>query len=133
MTRLTMSSVTNLVFKHRFIREGTAVFVPPYAMHRNSRYFYPKPDDFWPERWYSKSEDVILNRLAYIPFSIGPANCIGKSLALSELRYITAMLVYHFDFWFEDGYNPVQWERDLLDQVLMATGKLPVKMKLRKI
>lgn len=116
-----------------FLPEETAVFVPPYAIHRDPRYFYPKPDEFWPERWYTRSSEVVLNRLAYIPFSHGPANCIGKSLALSELRYITAMLVYNFDFWFEDGYDPSQWTRDMKDHVLIVTGKLPVKMKQREL
>lgn len=118
----------------RFIREGTAVCVPPYVMHRDPRYFYPKTDEFWPERWLiQNNDDIILNRAAFIPFSYGPANCAGKTLAISELRYITAMLVYNFEFEFEDGYDPSLWSSDIMDKFVMVVGKLPLKFRQRSI
>lgn len=106
--------------------------VPPHVLHRDGRYFSPNPDQFWPERWYTQSDKIILDRSAFIPFSYGPANCAARSLAMSELRYITAILAYNFDFWFEDGYDPDQWERDLKDQFVTVKGKLPVRMKQRE-
>ncbi|THH05653.1 hypothetical protein EW145_g4639 [Phellinidium pouzarii] len=39
----------------RFIPEGTAVVIPPYVISRDSRYFSPAPDSFWPERWLHPS------------------------------------------------------------------------------
>lgn len=120
-------------FVYRFIPEGTAVTISPYVMHRDSRYFSPNPDQFLPERWYHTSDKIITNRSAFIPFSYGPAGCVGKTLAMSELRYITAMLVYNFDFWFEDGYNPAQWDRDLVDYYVLIRGKLAVKLKPRNL
>ena len=38
-----------------FIPEGTGVIVPPYCLHRDSRYFSPYPDSFIPERWLNSS------------------------------------------------------------------------------
>ncbi|GJJ06920.1 hypothetical protein Clacol_001116 [Clathrus columnatus] len=117
-----------------FIPEGTAVVVPPYVMHRDSRYFSPDPDRFWPERWYTQNNNNIkLDRSAYIPFSYGPAGCVGKSLAILELRYMTAILVYNFDLSFEDGYNPEQWNKDMVDRFITIKGSLPVKVKQRHI
>jgi len=114
-----------------FIPEGTAVDIPLYTLHRDPRYFFPDPERFWPERWISQDPKVILNRSAFIPFSFGPANCVGKPLALMELRFLTASLVHKFNMSFEDNYNPDQWERDLKDRFVLAKGKLPIKISLR--
>lgn len=35
---------------------------------------------------------------AWAPFSMGPFGCIGKNLALMELRTVTTRLVNKFDF-----------------------------------
>lgn len=133
-TTFDLAYVVNQNQFYRFIPEGTAVRIPPYLIHRDARYFHPKPEEFWPERWFTQSQssqNITTNRLAFLPFSYGPANCVGKTLALSELRYITAMLIYHFEFWFEDGYDPCQWVRELSDQFILVVGKLPTKMKQR--
>lgn len=62
---------------------------------------------------------------------MGPASCAGKPLAWSQLRYITALLIYNFDFLFGKEYNPSQWEEDLLDKFMIVKGSLPVQMKVR--
>jgi cytochrome P450 len=51
-----------------------------------------RPDDFIPERWYSRPE-LIKDQRAFAPFSTGPRQCTGKALAYAELRYVAAMLV----------------------------------------
>ncbi|TFK37559.1 high nitrogen upregulated cytochrome P450 monooxygenase 2 [Crucibulum laeve] len=116
-----------------FITEGTAVQVPPYTIHRDSRYFSPNPEKFWPERWISKDRDIILDKGAFIPFSAGPADCAGKRLAIVEMRYVVAMLVKNFDMAFDDGYDPAQWEKDLVDRFVFSKGKLPVKVVKRGV
>lgn len=68
---------------------------------------------------------------AFIPFSYGPENCAGKTLAIAELRIITALIMRHFDMRFEDGYDPADWERDLEDWYVFAVGKVPVQLTLR--
>jgi cytochrome P450 len=115
----------------RIITEGTAIQVPPYALHRDPRYFFPNPDKFWPDRWLKKDSNIILERNAFIPFSIGSANCVGKPLAMMELRLVTCLLVKTFELSFEDGYDPSRWEDELQDRLVMVKGKLPVKLKMR--
>ncbi|KAF8816493.1 cytochrome P450 [Phlegmacium glaucopus] len=113
------------------ITEGTAILVPPYAIHRDPRYFFPHPDKFWPDRWLKKDFNIILERNAFIPFSTGSANCPGKPLAMMELRLVTCLLVKTFELSFDDGYDPSLWEEELLDRFVMLKGKLPVKLKAR--
>ncbi|KXN90423.1 Cytochrome P450 67 [Leucoagaricus sp. SymC.cos] len=129
--------------KSMFIPEGTSIVVSPYAMHRDPRYFSPRPNDFWPDRWLhspnegsstaSREEPFILSRDAFIPFSTGPANCAGKPLALIELRLVIANVVRRFEIAFDDGYDPRQWERELRDRFVMVKGELKTALKLQKI
>lgn len=57
---------------------------------------YAHPEDFLPERWSSQPE-LVRNKEAFAPFSTGPYNCIGKNVALMELRTLTAHLIRQFD------------------------------------
>ncbi|KIJ55027.1 hypothetical protein M422DRAFT_24886 [Sphaerobolus stellatus SS14] len=115
-----------------FIPEGTGVTIAPYALHRHPRYFSPRTEEFWPDRWIKESNDIVLEKDAFIPFSTGPANCVGKPLAQLELRYVLALLIKRFEFSFDEGYDPKEFENSLLDFYVLAKGKLPVKLKVRK-
>ncbi|KAI5120330.1 hypothetical protein M0805_000390 [Coniferiporia weirii] len=124
---------------HHVISEGTAVNLPPYVYHRDPRYFFPKPDEFWPDRWLrnttSASEkgasEVINNVAAFIPFSHGPANCAGKMLALTEIRCVTALLLQRFEMRFAEGYDVRRWNEDMEDSFVLTVGPLPVVLSVR--
>lgn len=111
--------------------------VAPYCLNRNPTHFYPRTDEFWPERWYgadynSKVPGYVLDTNAMISFSYGPAGCAGKPMALLELRYMITTLVRKFEMEFAPGYDPEQWDRDLKDRFNMVKGALPVQLSLRK-
>ncbi|KAL5514533.1 hypothetical protein ACEPAG_1849 [Sanghuangporus baumii] len=116
----------------RFIPESTAVYVPPYALHRDPRYFSPFPDSFIPERWIDNNIKFTTNTSAFIPFSTGPSNCIGKNLAMLEMRMVVAAIVQKFDVRFAVDYDPRKWEEELQDFMAMNVGKLPVALNLRQ-
>lgn len=71
------------------------VFISPYANHRNPHYF-PKPDEFDPERFSAENEKDIPKH-AYIPFGSGPRVCIGQSFAMMEAKLILATFLNRFD------------------------------------
>nr|QFQ50475.1 P450 monooxygenase [Aspergillus pachycristatus] len=75
---------------------GTSVAVQQFAACRSPTNFH-RPDEFIPERWERKGEFVNDRREASQPFSIGPRNCIGRQLALAEMRLILVHLLWHFD------------------------------------
>lgn len=123
-----------------FLSENTAVNTPPYVYHHDKRYFYPLTDTFWPDRWLQDSKkseksradgSFIHNVAAFIPFSAGFANCVGKTLALAELRMVVALLVQRFDMSFAEGYDPRRWESEIQDLFGSKLGELPVVLKLR--
>ncbi|CCM00869.1 uncharacterized protein FIBRA_02915 [Fibroporia radiculosa] len=115
-----------------FLPEGTAVYASPYVYHRDPRYFFPDPDRFCPERWLSKGEPgAVLNTSAYFPWSLGPANCVGKPVAQLEMRTVLANLIQAFDFEFADGYSYKAYDAKSLDYFITHKGPLPVIMKER--
>ncbi|KAJ7784202.1 cytochrome P450 [Mycena metata] len=116
------------------ISEGTAVNIPPYTLHRDPRYFFPSPDKFMPERWLAEKDDpkIILNEDAYIPFSSGPANCVGKNFAWLEMRMVLAYLLQAFDMRLADGYEKEGYEAELKDFLVLQKGSLPTILTERR-
>lgn len=58
------------------IEKGMAFWIPIYAFHRDPKY-YPLPEEFNPERFSEENKDSIVPG-TYLPFGIGPRNCIGN-------------------------------------------------------
>ncbi|KAK1058047.1 hypothetical protein LTR33_013493 [Friedmanniomyces endolithicus] len=88
-----------------WIPGNTTIRAPQYVMGRDEA-SYEDAEKFVPERWYSKPHMVKLKE-AFAPFSVGPMGCIGKNLALTELRTLTARLVLEFDVRLAPGQENV--------------------------
>jgi cytochrome P450 family 628 len=76
---------------------------------------FVKPNEFIPERWSSQPE-LILDKNAWFPFVIGRYGCIGKQLALNEMRTVMAKLVLEFNITFakgEDGHRLLEESHDI--------------------
>ena len=91
----------------RYIPPGTSFWVHAYSIHRDPRNFAPHPDGFWPERWLLAAPasapggagappDFRHDEGAFIAFSHGPMNCVGRALALQEIRTVVCALVQRF-------------------------------------
>lgn len=78
------------------IPAGTVVWMSPWVMHRDSRWF-SDPLSFAPERWLAGLHRT-LPRGAYIPFGLGPRRCLGSSFATLEGTLALVELVRRFDF-----------------------------------
>jgi len=128
----------------RFVPEGTITTIATYSMHRDPRSFQPLPETFLPERWlpepqrialepdvFSKPGDFILHQGAFIPFSMGPANCVGKNLAWIEMRMCLALLVQRFEFKFDPEYDSQRWLAEISDYFVTKKGPLPAILAVR--
>ncbi|KAJ6649589.1 putative cytochrome P450 9f2 [Pseudolycoriella hygida] len=96
------------------IEEGRSFYIPVAAIHHDERY-YENPDKFDPERFNEENRGKI-DPGTYLPFGIGPRNCIGSRFALMELKTILYYLALNFHFEPTEKtqiplklkYNPVQ-------------------------
>jgi cytochrome P450 len=77
--------------------DGFMLFGCSVAEHHDAAY-WPRPDDFVPERWLALEGDPLhVRKNAWRPFELGPRNCIGQELAQIELRAILALTLREFD------------------------------------
>jgi cytochrome P450 len=75
--------------------------------------------------------EFILDHSAFNPFSYGPANCVGKNLALLELRVVTCFIVQKLEFKAKDGFRMESWEEGVEDFSVAKKPPLPVVVETR--
>ncbi|KAF7512751.1 hypothetical protein GJ744_000318 [Endocarpon pusillum] len=110
-----MTSAEGLWVDDTWIPGDVKVTASKYVLSRLPAAF-GQPNDFIPERWYSRPE-LIHDERAFAPFSV------GKGLALVELRLVAAVLLKRFKVRFADGHDPEMLWRNLRDQVTAQPGE----------
>ncbi|KPM37985.1 Isotrichodermin C-15 hydroxylase [Neonectria ditissima] len=101
-----------------YVPGGTSVAVNHYAAYHSPLNF-SRPNEFIPERFIDTAAFPDDRRDVLQPFSVGPRNCIGKSLAYAEGRLILGRAVWKFDMrlsekshgWMSDQKGYVTWMR----------------------
>ncbi|KAK4934858.1 hypothetical protein LTR10_023977 [Elasticomyces elasticus] len=106
------------VIEGRWVPGGITVGVHPYAVTHYPDNFY-RAEDFLPERWLAPalfqkddlSPELFANDKRHLsqPFSFGPRNCIGKSLAYAEIRVIMSKLLYTYDLSLASESDTPDW------------------------
>ena len=76
------------------INPGENVWIPIFAIHRDPKYF-PDPEKFDPERFSDENKNNIVP-YTYIPFGLGPRQCIGNRFALMEVKLLMVHLLQKF-------------------------------------
>jgi cytochrome P450 len=67
---------------------------------------FPRPDEFVPERWIDPKAVTSEMKLMFMPFSHGSRACLGKNLAIMELKMITAALIKSYEVTVSPTMNP---------------------------
>ena len=109
-----------------------------WSVHRDARNF-SYPNTFWPERWLiaegvepaPAGEKLAHDPNAFTPFSLGPYNCVGKNIALAEMKQLLCHLVQKLDVRLADGVDPEAYTRAAQDHFVYVVGKLPVVVQRR--
>ncbi|KAI0751746.1 high nitrogen upregulated cytochrome P450 monooxygenase 2 [Daedaleopsis nitida] len=131
-----------------YLPEGTVTFVHFYALHRDPKHFAPATEEFWPDRWLiaaeeqhggavsagapTRPQDFVHNAAAFVPFSFGPNNCVGKNLALQEMRMLVSHIMQRFDLRFADGWDAREYEDGLQDWFTIQKPALRVVLTPRQ-
>ncbi|XP_055696952.1 probable cytochrome P450 9f2 [Phlebotomus papatasi] len=71
-----------------------SMWIPIYSLHRDPKYF-PNPEKFDPERFSDENKSSI-NPNVYVPFGVGPRNCVGSRFALMELKTLIYYMMLNF-------------------------------------
>ena len=128
-----------------YIPEETQVSINTYTMQRDPRNFSPLPEAFWPERWLLAAGDTsvkfprgidadatfVHNTSAFVPFSHGPMNCVGRPLAMMQMRMVVCVLVQRFTMRFPAHYDPARLDQGLKDVFIWDMPSLPAILERR--
>nr|BBE49545.1 cytochrome P450 monooxygenase [Adoxophyes honmai] len=77
------------------LRKGQSVQISLWVFQYDPVYF-PEPNKFEPERFSEENKHKI-DPFVYMPFGLGPRNCIGSRFALCEVKVMAYQLLQHFE------------------------------------
>lgn len=112
-----------------FIPGGVTIVSPRYSLARLES-SYKEADKWIPERWTSQP-DMIIDIRGFAPFSQGRFSCVGKVLAMSEMRFVIALLIKKFHVEFAGADEGAELFAGLKDQFTAAPGRLDLKFSHR--
>ncbi|KAG7396529.1 hypothetical protein PHYBOEH_002182 [Phytophthora boehmeriae] len=109
-----------------FIPAGSRISLSNYGMARMSQVWGPDAKEFKPERWIDTTTGKLITVSAYkfATFNAGPRICLGKSLAMLEMKLVVVELLSKFHL---EVLNPNNVMYDL-SVTLPVKGALSVKI-----
>ncbi|RDX42087.1 cytochrome P450 [Lentinus brumalis] len=130
-----------------YLPPGTIFWCHIYSTHHDPRNF-TNPSSFWPERWLLASGDpslppsdlaargfdraaLVHNEAGFLPFSHGPMNCVGKTLAMQEMRMVVCALLQRFRIRAQEGWDRGSFEREYRDYFTSTRPEVPVLLEVR--
>nr|XP_046234586.1 cytochrome P450 3A27-like [Scatophagus argus] len=78
------------------IPKDMLVMTPVYALHRDPE-LWPQPEEFKPDR-FSKENRQSINPYTYLPFGLGPRNCLGMRFALVLVKLALVEVLQNYSF-----------------------------------
>ena len=87
------------------IEKGVNVVPSVFSIHRDKAIWGHSAADFQPER-FEMLDLSQLNSAMFMPFGLGPRNCIGKAAALHELKIVVGRLLLRYSIEPAAGLTP---------------------------
>jgi cytochrome P450 len=92
------------------IKKGTLVCTQTITTHYKDS-IYKNPKVFDPHRFLDKNGNMIYPEpFTFMNFSAGTRGCVGRQLAMTEMKTFLAMLVNDYDVIVEDKYKRIVFE-----------------------
>ncbi|ORY64225.1 putative benzoate 4-monooxygenase cytochrome P450 [Pseudomassariella vexata] len=98
----------------QFIPGDTNVFVPVQQIHTDKRY-WKQANEFVPERFGERREEMGTEGAPFVPFSLGAYSCPGKNLAMISLRIAISRLAQQLDISFAPGETGETFDKEAKD------------------
>uniref|UniRef100_A0A2I3G3B3 Cytochrome P450 family 4 subfamily A member 11 n=1 Tax=Nomascus leucogenys TaxID=61853 RepID=A0A2I3G3B3_NOMLE len=105
------------------LHNGIMVVLSIYGLHYNPK-VWPNPEVFDPFRFAPGSAQ---HSHAFLPFSGGSRNCIGKQFAMNELKVATALTLLRFELLPDPTRTPIPMAR------LVLKSKNGIHLRLRRL
>ncbi|EEF28834.1 cytochrome P450 94C1 [Ricinus communis] len=113
-----------------FVNRGTRVTYHPYAMGRMEDLWGQDCLEFKPERWLRNGTFFNENPFKYPVFQAGLRVCLGKEMALLELKSVAISLLRKFHIELETSYRTPRFSPGL---TATFSGGLPVVVRSSKV
>ncbi|EFN60191.1 Cytochrome P450 4p1 [Camponotus floridanus] len=101
--------------------------MPIFSLHRNEKYWHNPlifdPDRFLPEKIGTSYKNY------YMPFSLGPRNCIGMKYAMISMKVTLATLIRTFIFKVD---KRIQIDEIKLNMDITLSSVEPIEVKIEK-
>ncbi|KAI1325711.1 cytochrome P450 [Xylariaceae sp. FL0255] len=118
-----------LLLNGTYIPGHVTIVAPKYNIGRLES-SYVRPTEFIPERWTTQPE-LLIDKRGFSPFGQGKFGCVGKALAMTELRLVIALLVQKFEIGFPRGDKGESLFNGLRDHFTFSLGDLHLKFAIR--
>ena len=109
------------------IPKGMMISVEFLPSHLSSEY-YEDPYKFNPDRFLPENRDKLIPYI-YMPFGMGPRNCVGMRFALMEVKTAVVFLINKYRFYktakTQKELNPVKFG------LILNVGEIYLGMELR--
>ncbi|CAG0904895.1 unnamed protein product [Darwinula stevensoni] len=126
-TRLERVCTKDCIMDGMEFKKGDLICFPIYAVHHSLEY-YPDPEVFDPDR-FSPEKKSKIPQGAFLPFGIGPRNCIGMRFALEEGKLALCHLIHSFRI-LKCAETPVPLKFTPGVLMLMPDRTSPIRVKL---
>ncbi|KAL8474986.1 hypothetical protein ACS0TY_031420 [Phlomoides rotata] len=89
-----------------FVHPGMKILFSLYAMGRMESIWGKDCLEFKPERWILES-GAIKHEPSYkfLAFNAGPRTCLGKEVALSQIKAVAATVIHNYRVWVAEGHR----------------------------
>ncbi|KAF7543399.1 hypothetical protein G7046_g10009 [Stylonectria norvegica] len=118
-----------IVLSDTFIPGGVSLVSSIWSFHRSAK-FFARPLEWIPERWTTASE-LVLDKRAFHPFSIGPFNCVGQRMAMMTIRMVIAYTVWFCDPELAPGEDGTAVFTQSLNELFLVPGPLHLVFRKR--
>ncbi|XP_035985610.1 cytochrome P450 3A56-like [Fundulus heteroclitus] len=124
--RLERTAKETVKVKGITIPKNMVVMIPVYALHRDPE-LWPDPEEFKPDR-FSKENKQSIDPYTYLPFGVGPRNCLGRRFAMALIKLALVKVLQNYSFLVcEETEIPLKMNPEGL-----VGPQRPIKLQLQK-